>query len=454
MRRTIKPAAALAVAALITACGAAARAPADKTPVTKPLVAVAHVAQPHTAVVLDYSRCMRAHGIKTFPNPVDGHILLTPSSGINMSSPRFIAAEKTCARYGPRAPKKPASPSAAETADTSSGTGSTSRFAAWLASQARSGQFSGSVLVVEHGRVALDRGYGAADRATHIANSAATRFCIASIGKLFTAVAIGQLAERGELSLSAPVGNYVAGLPKDTGQITIGQLLDMTGGLGNVVLGRAKPPRELAQMVALIARERPLQRPGAHFLYSNDDYILLGDVVQRVSGMTYLRYVRTHIFKPAGMTGVGYTTYVPARVADMAHGYALVGERYRDISDQPQIANPSGGAYATTLDLYRFALALLHHRLLSAAMTATLLKPRVDSPQPGGPPVDEYSYGFAYQRIDGVTFVGHNGGTPGYEGQLDIYPRSGDVAVVLTNQDDTMIAAIQRSEQMLTATQA
>jgi hypothetical protein len=83
-------------------------------------------------------------------------------------------------------------------------------------------------------------------------------------------------------------------------------------------------------------------------------------------------------------------------------------------------------------------------------MTAEILIPRVSSPQPGGPAVDEYTYGFAYQEINGVTFVGHNGGTPGYEGQLDIYPGTGYVAVVLTNVDGTMVPVIQQTEAMLT----
>ena len=116
----------------------------------------------------------------------------------------------------------------------------------------------------------------------------------------------------------------------------------------------------------------------------------------------------------------------------------------------PQIANPSGGEYSTTGDLLSFARALLDHRLVSAAMSRTILTPRVDSPQLGGPPVDEYTYGFAYQQLGRVTFVGHNGGTPGYAGQIDIYPRTGDVVVVLTNQDQTMVPAIQRSEAIAT----
>jgi CubicO group peptidase (beta-lactamase class C family) len=446
MRSRTLPLAALALATLTSACGATAQPAKTRTSrVAAPAVAPPragklhvdrpHVTQPHAAVVLAYSRCMRAHGIRNFPNPVNGHILLTPSSGIDMSSAKFVAAAKACARYGPAAPKAP------------SGVPS---FASWLGARARAGQFSGTVLIARAGRVALDRGYGLADRTGAVANSAQTRFCIASIGKLFTAVAVGQLAEHGELRLGAPVGAYVPGLPTDIARITIGQLLDMTGGLGNVVLARANPPRALAQMVALIAHEHPQAPPGRRFLYSNDGYILLGDVVERVSGVSYLAYLRAHIFAPAGMQDVGYSAYVPRRVADMAHGYALLGSRLRDIGGRLQIANPSGGAYATATDLYRFAQALLHDRLLSRAMTALMLKPRVASPQPGGPKVDAYTYGFGYEKLDGVSFVGHNGGTPGYAGQIDIYPRSGDVAVVLTNQDDTLIPAIQRSEQLLT----
>jgi CubicO group peptidase (beta-lactamase class C family) len=134
----------------------------------------------------------------------------------------------------------------------------------------------------------------------------------------------------------------------------------------------------------------------------------------------------------------------------MAHGYALTRSSLHDISDMTQIANPSGGAYSTTGDLLNFARALLDHRLLSTAMTRTILAPRVNSPQPGGPPVDEYTDGFSYQQLGGVTFVGHNGGTPGYEGEIDIYPHTGNVVVLLTNQDQTMVPAIQRSEAILT----
>jgi CubicO group peptidase (beta-lactamase class C family) len=396
---------------------------------------------------------MRAHGVPGFPNPVDGHITLTPSSGVNPNSSRFQAASNACARYGPSTGGTPGpTTTTGGSGIAAAATPATWRgYSAWLAQRAATGQFSGAVLVADSHQRLLDAGYGPADRATRTANTPQTWFCIASIGKLFTAVAIAQLAQQHKLSFNAPVGDYVSGLPQAVGEhVTIANLLDMTSGLDNTVLSRHNPPPTLAAMVALIARERPQFTPGARFLYSNDGYILLGAVIQHVSGETYASYIRQHIFGPAGMAHTRYRIYTPDHVPGMAHGYALMGASLQDVSDMPQISNPSGGAYSTTGDLLNFARALLDHRILSAAMTRIILAPRVNSPQPGGPPVDEYTYGLSYQQLGGVTFFGHNGGTPGYEGQIDIYPHTKDVVVVLANQDQTMVTAIQRSEAIIT----
>jgi CubicO group peptidase (beta-lactamase class C family) len=404
-----------------------------------------------------YADCMRAHGIHSFPNPVDGHLTLSPSSGVNPSSSQFKGASSACAKYGPSGGGAPGS-TARATPTTSNGTSAAAEvpatwrgYGAWLAQRAAAGQFSGAVLVADSRRELLDAGYSLADRVTRTANTPQTRFCIASIGKLFTAVAIAQLAQQHKLSFDAPAGDYLTGLAPAIGEhVTIANLLDMTSGLGNTVLGRRNPPRTLARMVALIARERPHFTPGARFRYSNDGYVLLGAVIQDVSGETYSNYIREHVFQPAEMTHTAYRVYTPAQVAGMAHGYALTGSSLQDISNMPQIANPSGGAYSTVGDLLNFARALLDHRMLGAAMTRTILTPRVNSPQPGGPPVDKYTYGFSYQQLSGVTFVGHNGGTPGYEGEIDIYPHTGNIVIVLTNQDQTMVPAIQQSEALIT----
>jgi CubicO group peptidase (beta-lactamase class C family) len=346
-------------------------------------------------------------------------------------------------------------------------------FGRWLGSRAAAGEFSGAALVAKDGRVLLDAGYGMANRRTHVADTARTKFTIASIGKLFTAVAIAQLVEQHKLSFDDTIGKYLAGFaPAVADHVTIAELLDMTSGLGNVALSNANSPTTIPGMLRQIENEPVQFTPGSRFLYSNDGYIVLGAIIERVSGQGYGRYLDEHIFKPAGMTHTDVNVYSPAHVPGMAHGYMLVGsngqpvssgpppaagqasnpqaETWEDNSNRPQVANPSGGAYSTVSDLLDFAKALLDHKLLSPTMTQTVLTPRVDAPQPGGPPVDDYTYGFAYQAIDGVAFVGHNGGTPGYGGQIDIYPKTDYVVVILTNQDQALVPAIQRSEALLT----
>jgi len=453
--------AAAAIATMLAGCGSAA-GPARSRPASADSSAGS---RPQA-----YADCMRAHGETNFPNPVDGHITLTPASRIDPSSPTFQAAFEACASLAPSGPP----PSAAARGTSTDGQPTTAAwrsFAGWLGQRAAAGEFSGAVLVAHHGTPLLDAGYGLADRQAGTPNTPQTKFCIASIGKLFTAVAIAQLVEQHKLSFAATIGRYISGLPAVIADhVTIAQLLTMTSGLDDVVLSRPNHPTTLPAMVRLIATERPQFKPGTRFLYSNDGYILLGAIIQKASGESYASYLRQHIFEPAGMTHTDVRTYAPARVPDMAHGYTLVQPNghpllpteapatgspsqpatLRDNSTMPHIANPSGGAYSTVGDLLAFARALIQHKLVSAAMTAIILKPRVDSPQLGGPPVDQYTYGFAYQAINGVTCVGHNGGTPGYEGQLDIYPQNGYVVVILTNQDQVMVPAIRQTEAILT----
>lgn len=97
-----------------------------------------------------------------------------------------------------------------------------------------------------------------------------------------------------------------------------------------------------------------------------------------------------------------------------------------------------------------FTVALTGHQLLPAALTDTVLAGKVAASGPGRPPGDKYAYGFDDRTVDGVRIVGHNGGSPGYEGQLDIYPGTGYVVVMLTNQDQVLVPAIQRSERLIT----
>jgi Beta-lactamase len=166
------------------------------------------------------------------------------------------------------------------------------------------------------------------------------------------------------------------------------------------------------------------------------------------------------------MTDTDIGVYRPSQIPGMAHGYVLVGQdgqplppgseqdsaaqsaRLRD-NDEPQIGNPSGGGYSTVGDLLRFAQALTGHQLLSPALTDTVLAGKVETNRPG-PGRDRYAYGFSDRTVNGVRIVGHNGGSPGYEGQLDLYLDRGSTVVMLTNQDQVLVPALRRSEELLT----
>jgi CubicO group peptidase (beta-lactamase class C family) len=159
------------------------------------------------------AQCTRAHGVP-LPNPVDGHITLIPTSGIDPGSRQFEVATQACASLAPST-----APQGAGTAiDPTVATGSTARaalwraFDAWLDQRAGERRFSGAVLVAHNGSPILAAGYGMADRAGAIANTPQTKFRIASIGKLFTAVAIAQLAEQHKLGFNDTVGRYLTGL--------------------------------------------------------------------------------------------------------------------------------------------------------------------------------------------------------------------------------------------------
>ncbi|MFJ2561372.1 serine hydrolase domain-containing protein [Streptomyces sp. NPDC087534] len=324
----------------------------------------------------------------------------------------------------------------------------------YLSERTAAGEFSGTVLVADGdrgGRPVLAQGYGMADRGRGIANTVQTRFCIASMGKMFTAVAVAQLVQRGRLTFHDTIGRYVPGFPPEIAdRVTIHHLLTHTSGMGDVLFPPSgeEPPHTLAGLMEIIVGKPLLFEPGAQFGYSNSGFIVLGALLERVTGHDYAAHIRKHIFQPAAMTRTRIDVYRPKDVSGMAHGYALVEGTLKDISDSVQIGNPSGGAYSTVVDMYRFSRALTRHRLLSPAFTETVITGKLDIPSHA--PGLRYGYGFLEEKRNAIRFVGHNGGTPGYQCQMDIYPDLGHTVVVLTNQDKAVAPAIIRSQELLT----
>ena len=305
---------------------------------------------------------------------------------------------------------------------------------------------SGAVLVARRGVPVFARAFGPATRDPFTPNTLDTRFELASLSKLFTAVAIAQLVERGRLTFETPISTVLSDYPNPevARRITVEQLLTHTSGLPDFYQnGKFRQfedsLRTLNDFWAMFANDTLWSKPGARYDYSNSNYIVLGSIVERLSGLPFEEYVARNIFAPAGMTRTCYCEVgVDHRATPYSHYTAGFGPTRRPVPERwievPQGARrpgaPAGGGISTVGDLGRFATALLEHRLLGPAMTARVLSPRVPMDDGG-----RRAYGFEVYEWAGTPFHGHGGNYWGTMTQLDIYPDDGVVVVVLSNND-------------------
>ncbi len=311
--------------------------------------------------------------------------------------------------------------------------------AALLRKQAVADRFSGAALVAKDGSVLFAGAYGQADRERRIPNTIETRFRIGSMNKMFTAVATLQLVEAGRLALDDPVGKHLRGYPNSevATKVTVRHLLTHTGGTGDVFgpeYDRNRLQlREHADYMQLYGSRAPSFEPGSRFEYSNYGFVLLGAIIEAVSGESYYDYVREHVFGPAGMTSTDSlpeSVEVPNRSIGYTRSYPTTP--WQPNTDWlPWRGTAAGGGYSTVGDVARFAVALTSHKLLSPASTELLITGKV-ALVPGV----RYAFGFVdFRDKDGNGSVGHSGGAPGMNGDLRIYPKSGYVVVVLANFD-------------------
>ena len=301
------------------------------------------------------------------------------------------------------------------------------------AERAHAGEFAGAVLVTRHGKVLLQDAWGRADRKAGVANTPATRFRIGSMNKMFTAVATLQLAEAGKLKLDDPIGAHLPDYPNKevAAKVTVRHLLTHTGGTGDIFGPEFEEHRlqlrEHRDYLKLYGRRGLTQEPGARFEYSNYGFVLLGALIEQVTGGSYDDYVRDHVFRRAGMRSTGARPE-SVDVPDRAVGYlrASPGSDWAPNTDTlPWRGTAAGGGYSTVGDMLRFAQALDSGRLISEATLAEATRPHQQ----------QYGYGFDVQGQGRLRSYGHGGGAPGMNGELRIFPQLGYVVVSLSNLD-------------------
>lgn len=270
--------------------------------------------------------------------------------------------------------------------------------------------------VVSNGTIAASGFAGRADVAANVPVTGNTRFRIGSVTKLFTAVAVMQLVERGSLSLDDTLAQFQPSFPSAS-SITIRDLLMHRSGIADyadkaIATGAAQTPTTPQAIVASMATKPLLSPPGTAFSYSNTNYVLLGLVVERLSGTSLHAYYRTNIFAPAHMTQT--FAGAPPSGVPVASGYA------RDIDGTFSSVDPGdvswyyacGDVWSTADDLARFDVALMTGKLLEPATLHSMIA-AAKAPSFG----PDIGYGLGVTTVSSAgsePFVGHHGGLPGF----------------------------------------
>ena len=289
-------------------------------------------------------------------------------------------------------------------------------------------QFMGTVLVARGDDVLLDKGYGYADLEWKVPNVPAAKFRLGSITKQFTAACMMLLEQRGQLSVHDAVKKYMPDAPAAWDKVTIFNLLTHTSGIPDFTSlpdyrKIERFPQTPEQIIALF-RDKPLDfPPGTKWAYSNSNYIVLGYLLEKISGEPYAKFVQENIFGPLGMKDSGYDSNA-AIIPDRASGYTPGPDGLRNAGYiNMTVPFAAGGLYSTTDDLLRWEQGLFGGKVLSAASLKEMTTPfRHD-----------YAFGLGVRTVNGRQLIQHGGGIEGFNTELDYYPADQLTVVVLSN---------------------
>ncbi|HEX4922421.1 MAG TPA: serine hydrolase domain-containing protein [Candidatus Bathyarchaeia archaeon] len=304
--------------------------------------------------------------------------------------------------------------------------------------------FSGVVLVA-HGYTRFNTlvgvAVGNAEKSFESPNRIDTKFNIGSINKMFTSVSIAQLIEKGAISLQDKLGDLIPGYPNGEASrsVTVYHLLSHQAGLGGLFerpkYDNRKKYQTNMELLSIFADQLLLYEPGTRSMYSNEGYIVLGSIVEEVTGEDYHDYVRKNILQPADMQNTGPYA-LDEHVPNLAVGYLQAADDPFGLDPRRPNhmflgwrGNACGGGYSTGPDLVKFANALKTHKLVGSKLTDEFTR------QQGG--MKNYGLGFEVEEFNGKRVVGHTGGGPnsGVNCALKTFWDSQETVVVVGNYD-------------------
>ncbi|HYP13988.1 MAG TPA: serine hydrolase domain-containing protein [Bryobacteraceae bacterium] len=290
------------------------------------------------------------------------------------------------------------------------------------------GKFQGSVLVASGGKPVFRRSYGFANAEWEIPNTPDTKFRLGSITKQFTAMAILQLVDAGKLKLDDPVSKYYNGAPAAWDKVTIHHLLTHTSGIPSYsdmpgfFAKSSRDPKSALEIIKLTQDQPLLFAPGEKMRYNNTGYVLLGYLIEVLSGESYAGYLKNHIFAPLGMKDSGYD-FSALVLKKRASGYAADGSNaaYLDMS----LPHAAGGLYSTVDDMLLWDGAIASGKLLSKESYEKYFTPFKNN----------YAYGWFISSVAGKKTIGHGGGIHGFNTAYLRAPDEQLSVVVLANKN-------------------
>jgi CubicO group peptidase (beta-lactamase class C family) len=289
-------------------------------------------------------------------------------------------------------------------------------------------EFMGCVLVVRGNNVLLNKGYGSANLEWDIPNSPSAKFRLGSITKQFTAASILLLEERGKLKVDDPVKKYMPDAPAAWDKITLFNLLTHTSGIPSFTgfpdYVSQEPFSTTPEQLVTRFRDKPLDfQPGDKMSYSNSGYVLLGYLIEKISGESYEKFVQENIFTPLGMKDSGYdsnSAIILHRVAGYAPGpNGPINAGFINMT----VPLSAGALYSTTEDLLRWEQGLFGGKVLSPSSLQKMTTPFKN----------DYAFGLQVHMVNGRKLIDHGGGIEGFNTMLAYYPEEKLAVIVLGN---------------------